>query len=146
MCGEGWAVTGDSAGLVDPITGEGLYYALRSADLCAQALLDGREQEYQAALEKEILPELQLAARVSQRFYRGDVFGESVAERMVALTSQSENFRSLMSDLFAGIQGYHDLRARLYRSLPSLMAEGLAGALRLPWAVDPTVDALRESR
>jgi flavin-dependent dehydrogenase len=134
VCGEGWAMVGDSAGLVDPITGEGLYYALRSAELCAQALLAERPAEYKVQLEEEILPELRLAARVSQRFYNGEVFGESVLERMVSLTSQSESFRSLMSDLFAGIQGYRDLRSRLYRSLPSLMAEGLAGALRLPWS------------
>jgi flavin-dependent dehydrogenase len=134
VCGEDWAAVGDSAGLVDPITGEGLYYALRSADLCAQAVLVGRPEEYQTRLEKEILPELRLAARVSQRFYNGQVFGESVLERMVSLTSQSENFRDLMSDLFAGIQGYRDLRSRLYRSLPALMAEGLSGALRLPWS------------
>jgi flavin-dependent dehydrogenase len=31
VSGDGWAMIGDSAGLVDPITGEGLYYALRSA-------------------------------------------------------------------------------------------------------------------
>jgi geranylgeranyl reductase family protein len=133
VCGKGWVTIGDSAGLVDPITGEGLYYALRSGDLCAQMLLAGHPEEYQARIEEEILPELRLAARVSQRFYCGQVFGESVAERMVALTAQSENFRELISDLFAGIQGYHDLRARLYRSLPSLMAEGLAATLRLPW-------------
>jgi geranylgeranyl diphosphate/geranylgeranyl-bacteriochlorophyllide a reductase len=134
VCGEGWAAVGDSAGLVDPITGEGLYYALRSADLCAQAVLVGRQEEYQTRLEKEILPELRLAARVSQCFYSGQVFGESVLERMVSLTSQSESFRTLMSDLFAGIQGYRDLRSRLYRSLPALMAEGFSGALRLPWS------------
>lgn len=134
VCGEGWAVVGDSAGLVDPITGEGLYYALRSAELCARAVLAQRPAEYKVQLEEEILPELILAARVSQRLYGGQVFGESVLERMVALTAQSESFRNLMSDLFAGIQGYHDLRSRLYRCLPSLMAEGLAGTLRLPWS------------
>jgi flavin-dependent dehydrogenase len=134
VCGESWAVIGDSAGLVDPITGEGLYYALRSAELCAQALLAERPAEYKVQLEEEILPELRLAAHVSQRFYSGQVFGESVLERMVSLTSQSESFRSLMSDLFAGTQGYRDLRSRLYRSLPALMAEGLAGTLRLPWS------------
>lgn len=134
VCGEGWAMVGDSAGLVDPITGEGLYYALRSAELCAQAVLAEHPAEYRVQLEEEIFPELILAARVAQRFYSGQVFGESVLERMVALTSQSESFRNLMSDLFAGIQGYRDLRARLYRSLPSLMAEGLAGTLRLPWS------------
>jgi flavin-dependent dehydrogenase len=134
VSGEGWAVVGDSAGLVDPITGEGLYYALRSAEMCAQAFLAQRPAEYKAQLEEEILPELRLAARVSRRFYGGQVFGESILEWMVSLTLQSENFRNLMSDLFAGIQGYRDLRSRLYRSLPSLMAEGLAGTLRLPWS------------
>jgi len=130
VCGEGWAMIGDSAGLVDPITGEGLYYALRSAELCANALLAGRPDEYPTMLNEEVLAELKLAARVSQRFYSGQIFGDSVLERMVSLTAQSAKIRDLMSDLFAGIQGYRDLRARLCRILPSLMLEGLTGTLR----------------
>src|SRR6202011_3210004 len=39
VSGDGWLAVGDAAGLVDPITGEGLYYAIRSADLAAKALL-----------------------------------------------------------------------------------------------------------
>jgi flavin-dependent dehydrogenase len=150
VCGEGWAMIGDSAGLVDPITGEGLYYALRSAELCAGALLAGRPDEYRRRLQEEVLPELKLAARVSQRFYSGQIFGDSVLERMVSLTAQSASFRDLMSDLFAGIQGYRDLRSRLYRILPAVMAEGLAGTLRRPWnqsgrsefATDPLAEEL----
>lgn len=122
---EGWSMIGDSAGLVDPITGEGLYYALRSAELCAHALLVERPEQYRAQLKDEILPELKLAASLSQRFYRGQIFGDSILERMVALTAQSASIRDLMSDLFAGNQGYQDLRARLYRILPSALAEGL---------------------
>jgi flavin-dependent dehydrogenase len=132
VCGDGWTMIGDSAGLVDPITGEGLYYALRSAELCAKALLAEQPEEYRERLEEEIIPELKLAARVSQRFYTGQIFGESVLERMVALTQQSESIRNLMSDLFAGSQGYRDLRSRLMRIVPSLMTEGLAGTLRFP--------------
>jgi geranylgeranyl diphosphate/geranylgeranyl-bacteriochlorophyllide a reductase len=132
VCGEGWAAIGDAAGLVDSITGEGLYYALRSAELCAQALLAGHPSAYPAALDQEILPELKLAARASRHFYSGQVLGESVVERVVSLTEQSESIRDLMSDLFAGVQGYRDLRSRLYRNLPTLLAEGLAGALRPP--------------
>ena len=33
VAGAGWMAVGDAAGLVDPITGEGLYYAIRSGDL-----------------------------------------------------------------------------------------------------------------
>src|SRR6185503_1393421 len=39
VAGDGWMAVGDAAGLVDPITGEGLYYAMRSADLASKALL-----------------------------------------------------------------------------------------------------------
>jgi flavin-dependent dehydrogenase len=133
VCGKDWAMIGDSAGLVDPITGEGLYYALRSAELCAGALLAGRPEDYRALLQEEVLPELKLAARVTERFYRGQVFGDSVLEQVVSLTAKSVSFRDLMSDLFAGVQSYRDLRARLYRILPAVMAEGLAGTLSLPW-------------
>lgn len=134
VCGEGWAMIGDSAGMVDPITGEGLYYALRSAELCANALLAGRPNDYQAMLEAEVIAELKLAAQVSQRFYNGQIFGESVLERMVSLTAQSASIRDLMSDLFAGTQGYGDLRARLRKILPSALAEGLSAMLRRPWS------------
>ncbi len=130
VSGEGWMMIGDSAGLVDPITGEGLYYALRSAELCAEALLSKDPVQYQARLGEEILPELKLAARVSQRFYTGRILGESVLERMISLTEQSESIRDLMSDLFAGIQGYQGLRSRLLRIAPGLMLEGLAANLR----------------
>src|SRR6185369_16474659 len=34
-CGKGWALLGDAAGFADPVTGEGIYYALRSAELFA---------------------------------------------------------------------------------------------------------------
>ena len=129
VSGNGWMMIGDSAGLVDPITGEGLYYALRSAELCSEALLSKDPARYQTRLQQEILPELKLAARVSRRFYTGQIFGESVLERMISLTEQSEGIRDLMSDLFAGIQGYRGLRSRLMRIAPGLMLQGLAGNL-----------------
>ena len=41
VCGEGWALLGDAAGFADPVTGEGIYYALRSAQLFAECYLSG---------------------------------------------------------------------------------------------------------
>ena len=40
VAGEGWMAVGDAGGLVDPITGEGLYYAMRSGDLASRVVLD----------------------------------------------------------------------------------------------------------
>src|SRR5690242_2879575 len=39
VSGNGCMAVGDAAGLVDPITGEGLYYPIRSGDLAAKALI-----------------------------------------------------------------------------------------------------------
>src|SRR5207247_4571586 len=45
--GEDWALLGDAAGFADPVTGEGIYYALRSAELFAAAVLENRPEEYE---------------------------------------------------------------------------------------------------
>ncbi len=125
--GGDWAVVGDAAGLVDPITGEGLYYALRSGELCAAALLAGRIGGYGQALWADVLPDLELAARIARRFYTGRFLGGEVIERMIQFTARSRRFQGLMADLFAGSQGYLGLRRRLYRQLaPTLCEAALA--------------------
>jgi flavin-dependent dehydrogenase len=130
--GEGWAMIGDAAGFVDPITGEGLYYAMRSAELLSQALLTDHPESYCKLLGQDFLPELELAAKMADRFYAGRWMGDTVLERIIQFTASSPSFRLLMSDMFAGTQGYRDLRRRLYRTLPRMLAESLASALSLP--------------
>jgi geranylgeranyl reductase family protein len=56
------AVIGDAAGLVDPLSGDGMYEAFYSAELVTEAALDvlaGRAENldaYQAAVERRIVP------------------------------------------------------------------------------------------
>ena len=56
------AVIGDAAGLVDPLSGDGMYEAFYSAKLVAEAALEvlaGRAEDldaYQAAVERRIMP------------------------------------------------------------------------------------------
>jgi geranylgeranyl reductase family protein len=130
--GEGWAMIGDAAGFVDPITGEGLYYAMRSADLLASALLADSPESYPSLVKADFLCELERAARIADRFYSGMWMGGPVTERMVQLTSRSSQFRDLMRNLFAGTQEYSDLRQRVSRSLPRIAAEALVSTLCNP--------------
>jgi flavin-dependent dehydrogenase len=123
--GDGWAMIGDAAGFVDGITGEGLYYALRSAELLSGALLAGAPETYPVSVKQDFLPELERASRIADRFYSGDWLGGSVLERMVQLTARSPRFRELMRDLFAGTQEYSDLRNRVRRNLPTIALEAL---------------------
>ena len=127
--GDGWALVGDAAGFVDPITGEGLYYALRSAELLAQAIFDSAPESYATLIKRDFLPELIRASRIADRFYGGEWMGDPVVERMIQLTARSTRFRSLMRDLFAGSQEYTNLKRRFYRSMPIIAAEALASTL-----------------
>jgi geranylgeranyl reductase family protein len=123
----GWALIGDAAGLVDPITGEGLYYALRSAELLAQTLLAGEVLQYGQSVRSELLPELGTAARYAERFYSGNFLGGAVLDRMVQFTAASHKVRRLMCDVFSGAQGYMGLRRRAYRTFLSALPEVMLG-------------------
>ena len=67
-------LVGDAAGFVDPITAEGLTYALKSGLEAGNALVRGTTQEeisrlYHAAIDEEIVQELTLVAKFTKPFY-----------------------------------------------------------------------------
>lgn len=130
VAGDGWAMIGDAAGFVDAITGEGLFYALRSAEMFAQSMLDGTPKAYAALVRAEILPELELAAAIAERFYSGKWMGGTVIERMVSLTERSATFRDLMRDLFAGRQEYSNLKQQVRKRLPRILGETIMSTVR----------------
>lgn len=62
-------LAGDAAGLVDPLTGEGIYYAVCSGRLAAEAILSGGgEAEYEQRLRVDLLPDLRHGARLARLF------------------------------------------------------------------------------
>lgn len=125
LCGDGWVMVGDAAGFVDAITGEGIFYAMRSAELLTEALVNDAPETYADLVHSGFFPELEHAARIADRFYGGEWLGGLLLDRMVQLSGRSPRFRDLMRDLFAGAQGYGDLKQRVYRSLPRIAAEAL---------------------
>src|SRR5258706_1299452 len=123
VAGEGWMAVGDAAGLVDPITGEGLYYAMRSGELAASALLEGCPQAYQRALRKDFSADLEFRFRLAKQVFLGRFLLGSVPKRMVQFTRRSPRFASLMQDLFAGTQSYLGLKDRLLQNLNGSLFE-----------------------
>ncbi len=109
--GDGWALLGDAAGMVDPLTGEGIYYAVRSADMLAEALLDGDASRYTRAVRQEIGPELTLAARYVKSFFRG-----TFPDQMLALAGKHQSIRTVLGELVSGRQPYQGLKQTLFRS------------------------------
>jgi len=115
--GEGWAAVGDAAGLCDPITGEGIYYALRSAEELAACYLEGHPETYPLRLRAACGHELEMAARLSSRFYGGKFLGGLICARMIQFARHSRTFHRLVLDLFAGRQGYRGLKQRVFSTL-----------------------------
>ena len=115
VCGEGWALLGDAAGFADPVTGEGIYYALRSAELFAEAFLEGRANEYEERWREDFGGELRRASQMRRRFY-GNFWGAPFTERMIEFARGHSGIRKVLGDLVAGDQGYVGLKKKLARS------------------------------
>jgi geranylgeranyl reductase family protein len=115
VCGEGWALLGDAAGFADPVTGEGIYYALRSAQLFAECYLAGQPLSYEPRWREDFGAELRRAARMRRRFY-GNFWGAPFTERMIEFARGHRGVKRVLGDLVAGKQGYTDLKKKLVRS------------------------------
>ena len=68
-------LTGDAAGLADPVTAEGISAAIRSGQLAAAAILAGRfddaatRRDYRKRLQATLLPELRIARMLARVLY-----------------------------------------------------------------------------
>ncbi|HEX6727189.1 MAG TPA: geranylgeranyl reductase family protein [Nitrospira sp.] len=100
---------GDAAGFADPVTGEGISFAIRSGLMAAQSLIEMHLEEeavrnaYTRSLAETILPELragQVLARLLYDFPR---------TRSWAFTRQGQRLCEAVTDVMAGKRNYRDL-------------------------------------
>ena len=107
--GDRWMLAGDAAGLVDPITREGIYFALLSAEHAAESLRAASPAgKYAKRLRDTVYDELIRAARLKAHFFRPELLS-----LLVRALQRSARVRTIMSDLVCGRQPYAGLRRRL---------------------------------
>ena len=112
--GPGWCLVGDAAGLVDPITREGIYFALLSGEWAARALASrdaSAERQYHERVCDEIGAELSRAARFKAGFFR-----PRFTRLLVDALDESPRVRTVMAGLVAGTQPYATLKWSLART------------------------------
>jgi geranylgeranyl reductase family protein len=123
VAGPRWMLLGDAAGLVDPITREGIYFALASGQWAADALLSGTGT-YRRRVEDEAASELARAARFKAGFFR-----PAFTRLLIRALRESGAIRQVMADLIAGHQSYAGLKSRLLQTFEwRLAARALVGA------------------
>ena len=125
--GAGWMLLGDAAGLVDPITREGIFFALRSGMIAAAALRAADPaRTYATHVRDELHDELRRAARLKAGFYR-----PRFTRLLIDALNRSEAIRDVMIDLVAGRQPYRGLKRRLLSTMEvGLMLRVLAPTSR----------------
>lgn len=117
ICSENWALIGDAASFVDPINGEGIYYALYSADILASCITENTVPLYQHLCMEGIGGVLLEATRSYQYLYRDEFIGT-----MVALVEKSRAMRRIISEMMAGDINYVSYKWRFARNLMGFLS------------------------
>ena len=105
-------LAGDAAGFVDPVTCEGITFAIQSGQIAARSLIDGnlRAEEvcraYDAEIAAEILPELTAARRLATLLYdrptlRGIIvrlYGQRLSEAVTDIMIGERTYREMISN------------------------------------------------
>ena len=106
-------LVGDAAGMVNPLDGEGIYYAIRSGQIAASAILDALSgnapldfSAYQQAVDAQLTVELRRSAQLLKIYgYAPTLFSW--------LIGRSKGLRAAIFDLLRGEMRYNDIPARL---------------------------------
>ena len=102
-------LVGDAAGFADPVTGEGISFAIRSGLLAAHALIDGQLDQdsvrnaYTGSVAETILPELQRGRCLARLLYH---FPRT---RSWAFSRHGQRLSEAVTDVMAGKRQYRDL-------------------------------------
>jgi flavin-dependent dehydrogenase len=119
VAGPRWALVGDAAALADPVTGEGIHYAFRSAHVLADTLRDDASPaRYPERVLEDFGRDMLKGAAIRDRFY-----APGFARRMVRYAASSPAIQRVLIDLVLGEQGYLGLKRRLLRTAPRFALE-----------------------
>lgn len=105
-------VVGDAAGLVDPLCGEGIYYAGLSGKLAAEAILNEHLEKYSRNINEIIMPELQYANILSSIIYNNMSLINKLVKRSPELTKRLLKVicgETQYSDLFNSLSNIHPI-------------------------------------
>jgi len=138
VCGTNWALLGDAAGFADAITAEGIYFALRSAELLCDALRCSAPVSYESLWRQDFGAELEKAALWRDRFYAGHFLFRAFTRRAVQATRRSRTVQTLTDRLICGHCTYNELRMHLILKTPVILVEAILHWLRSQFT-DPVI-------
>jgi len=128
LAGDGWALIGDASGACDPVTGEGIYYALYTAEALARAVRGHRDR----FLDNYLREWKSMAAfSILKTSYWRDRFYKTRNMNLLGfLLDYSPTVRVITRDLLSGAQEYSNLKARIVGSTRKIVLESAWSLIR----------------
>jgi len=115
-------LVGDAAGLVDPLSGEGIRYAIKSAQIASQTILNGHPERYQGLIYQQIGRNHILARMVALIFYR-------LQWLCLALGAPNPFTTQAIMDLLSDRAGTYEVMLRAIVTLPVYLLTEFTAAL-----------------
>src|SRR3972149_7925775 len=110
---------GDAAGLADPITGEGIYFGLRSGQIATEVIAQSLAtdslllDEYTQKVKNEIISDFKFASYIAKFFYNLSFFTYNLlrktnrfSEAFVRVVAGEQPYR----DMFKNMQGFYEVK------------------------------------
>ncbi|MBC8139089.1 MAG: geranylgeranyl reductase family protein [Fibrella sp.] len=110
-------LVGDAAGVVQPMFGEGIQYAIRTGNVAAECLASGTVNSYTERVRGLFADEFDAALRIGKIFYRTPYLSYKLGVKNPAGTK-------LVGRLMAGEASLHDLESRIYERLKNPLKLG----------------------
>ncbi len=129
-CSKGLLV-GDASGFADPLTGEGLFYAIQGAKIASEAIVKGFESEfeqinrYTKSIKKQFQKDLICAGRMAHMLYTFPNLGrrilnahaEDLASKQLAVICGELTYSKLFRELLFQMMSPSKILPVLFRSL-----------------------------
>jgi len=123
--GKNWILIGDAAGHVDPMTGEGITYALWSAELASKAIINNDPSSFDMLWRKEYGNNLIGSCKSRDLFYN-----PSFLKYSIRLANRSKTLSTLLYELITNQIRQDELLGRVVLAAPKTMMEYITSKIR----------------
>ncbi len=116
--GNNWILIGDAAGHVDPITAEGITYALWSAEVASKVIIENNIRSFDKIWKEEYGERLHSGCKMAKFFYN-----HSFLEFSIKLASISDTFSTVLYNVLNSEQPYYNMIGRIIIDTPKILKE-----------------------
>lgn len=113
-----WIIIGDAAGHVDPVTGEGIFYALWSAKVAYEAITNENPKLFDKLWREEYGKDLIMGVKLSKIFHN-----PLFLEFSIKMVPRNKTYSQILLDILTGRQQYSTIIRRGLMDIPNIVFE-----------------------